>query len=83
MTICFKFNFIHFKTFTELEFYVLQPRTTTAKATRYTKCLVSDFVSNAQSRALKKLKMDSNSRCGHDITKRDKKDLETMDPVRF
>ena len=28
----------------------------------YTKCLVSDVVSNAQNRALKKLKMDSNSR---------------------
>ena len=30
----------------------------------YTKCLVSDVVSNAQNRALKKLKMDSNSRYG-------------------
>ena len=40
----------------------------------YAKCLVSDVVSNAQNRALKKLKMDSNSRYspGH-IIKGDKK----------
>ena len=40
----------------------------------YTKCLVSDVVSNAQHRALKKLKMDSNSRYGPGhIKKGDKK----------
>ena len=45
----------------------------------YTKCLVSDVVSNAQNRALKKLKMDSNSRYspGH-IKKGDKKDIATI-----
>ena len=42
----------------------------------YTKCLVLDVISNAQNRALKKLKMDSNSRYspGH-IIKGDKKDI--------
>ena len=42
----------------------------------YTKCLVSDVVFNAQNRALKKLKMDSNSRyCLGHIIKSDKKDI--------
>ena len=47
----------------------------------YTKCLVSDVVSNAQNRALKKLKMDSNSRYspGH-IIKGDKKDVANHRP---
>ena len=47
----------------------------------YTKCLVSDVVSNAQNRALKKLKMDSNSRSdpGH-IIKGDKKDIANYRP---
>ena len=42
----------------------------------YTKCLVPDVFSNAQNRALKKLKMDSNPRYspGH-IIKGDKKDI--------
>ena len=31
----------------------------------YTKCLVSDVVSNAQNRAMKKQKIDSNPRYGH------------------
>ena len=45
----------------------------------YTKCLVPDVASNAQNRALKKLKMDSNSRYspGH-ITKG-----ETIGPIDF
>ena len=42
----------------------------------YTKYLVSDVVANAQNRALKKLKMDSNSRyCPGHIIKSDKKDI--------
>ena len=47
----------------------------------YTKCLVSDVVSNAQNRALKKLKMDSNYRYspGH-IIKGDKKDIVNYRP---
>ena len=47
----------------------------------YTKCLVSDVVSNAYNRALKKLKMDSNSRYspGH-IIKGDKKDIANYRP---
>ena len=47
----------------------------------YTKCLVSDVVSNAENRALKKLKMDSNSRYspGH-IVKGDKKDIANYRP---
>ena len=46
-----------------------------------TKCLVSDVVSNAQNRALKNLKMDSNSRYspGHIITG-DKKDIANYRP---
>ena len=47
----------------------------------YTKCLVSDVVSNAQNRALKKLKMDSNSRYGPGhIIKGDKKDIANYRP---
>ena len=47
----------------------------------YTKCLVSDVVSNAQNRALKKLKMDSNSRyCPDRIIKGDKKDIVNYRP---
>ena len=34
MTICFKFNFIYFKSFTGLEFYVLHSWTPTAKKTQ-------------------------------------------------
>ena len=47
----------------------------------YTKCLVSDVVSNTQNRALKKLKMDSNSRYdpGH-IIKGDKRDIAYYRP---
>ena len=47
----------------------------------YTKCLVSDVVSNAQNRALKKLKMDANSKLGrgHNI-KGDKKDIANYRP---
>ena len=47
----------------------------------YTKCLVSDVVSKTQNRALKKLKMDSNSRYspGH-IIKGDKKDIANYRP---
>ena len=42
----------------------------------YPKCLVSNVVSNAQNRALKKLKMDSNSIYGPGhIMKGDKKDI--------
>ena len=42
----------------------------------YTKCLVSDVVSNAQNRPLKKRKMDLNPRYGPgDIIKGDKKDI--------
>ena len=42
----------------------------------YTKCLASDVASNAQNRALKKLKMDSNSRYGPGhIIKGDKIDI--------
>ena len=50
----------------------------------YTKCLVPDVVSNAQNRALKKRKMDSNPRysLGH-IIKGDKKILQTIDPIHF
>ena len=47
----------------------------------YTKCLVSDVVCNAQNRALKKLKMDSNSRYGPShIIKGDKKDIANNRP---
>ena len=47
----------------------------------YTKCLVLDVVSNAQNRALKKLKMDSNSRYGPGhIIKGDKKDITNYRP---
>ena len=47
----------------------------------YTKCLVSDVISNAQNRALKKRKMDSNPRYnpGH-IIKGDKKDIANYKP---
>ena len=47
----------------------------------YTKRLVSDVVSNAQNRALKNLKMDSNSRYspGH-IIKGDQKDIANYRP---
>ena len=47
----------------------------------YTKCLISDVVSNAQNRELKKLKMDSNSRYsdGH-IIKGDEKDITNYRP---
>ena len=50
----------------------------------YTKCLVSDVVSNSQNRALKKRKIDSNPRCdpGH-IIKGDKKILQTIDPIHL
>ena len=50
----------------------------------YTKCLVSDVISNAQNRALKKWKMDSNPRYspGH-IIKGDKEILQTIDPIHF
>ena len=50
----------------------------------YTKCLVSDIVSNTQNRTLKKLKMDSNSKYspGH-IIKDDKKILQTIGPIDF
>ena len=42
----------------------------------YTKCLVSDVVSNAQNRALEKRRMDSNTRYGPGhIIKGDKKDI--------
>ena len=48
---------------------------------KYTKCLVSDVVSNAQNRTLKKLKMDSNSRYGPGhIIKGDKKDIANYRP---
>ena len=52
------------------------PRPQLQRQLNYTKCLVSDAVSNAQNRALKKLKMDSNSRSdpGH-IIKGDKKNI--------
>ena len=47
----------------------------------YTKSLVSDVVFNAQNRALKKLKMDSNSRyCPGHIIKGDKKDIANYRP---
>ena len=47
----------------------------------YKKCLVSDVVSNAQNRALKKLKMDSNARYSPDhIIKGDKKDIANYRP---
>ena len=81
MTICFKFNFIYFKSFTGLEFYALHPWTTTATATQLHKSLVSDVAFNAQNRALKKQKMDSNPRYGPDhIIKGDKKDIANYRP---
>ena len=47
----------------------------------YTKCLVSDVAFNAQNRALKKQKMDSNPRYGPDhIIKGDKKDIANYRP---
>ena len=47
----------------------------------YTKCLISDVVSNAQNRALKKLKMDSNSRYNDShIMKCDEKDIANYRP---
>ena len=47
----------------------------------YTKCLVSDVISNAQNRALKKRKMDSNPRyVPHHIIKGDKKDIADYRP---
>ena len=50
----------------------------------YTKCLVPDVASNAQNRALKKRKMDSNPRysLGH-IIKGDKKDIANYRPNSF
>ena len=50
----------------------------------YTKCLVSDVISSAQNRALKKRKMDSNHRYfpGH-IMKGVKKIWQTIDPIHF
>ena len=46
-----------------------------------TKCLVSDVVCNAQNRALKKLKMDSNSRYSHrHIITGDNKDITSYRP---
>ena len=57
------------------------PRPQLQRQLNYTKCLVSDAVSNAQNRALKKLKMDSNSRSdpGH-IIKGDKKNITNYRP---
>ena len=57
------------------------PGTQLQRQLSYTKCLVSDVVSNAQNRALKKMKMDSNSRYspGHTI-KGDKKDIANYRP---
>ena len=50
----------------------------------YTKCLVSDVVSNAQNRPLKKRKMNSNPRYGPgDIIKGDKKDIANYRPNSF
>ena len=47
----------------------------------YTKCLVSELVSDAQNRVLEKLKMDSNSRYGPGhIIKGDKKDISNYRP---
>ena len=47
----------------------------------HTKRLVSDVVSNVQNRALKKLKIDSNSGYGPGhIIKRDKKDIANYRP---
>ena len=47
----------------------------------YTECLVSDGISNAQNRALKKRKMDSNPRYGSGhIMKGDKKDIANYRP---
>ena len=47
----------------------------------YTKYLVSDVISNAQNRALKKRKMDSNPRyVPHHIIKGDKKDVADYRP---
>ena len=47
----------------------------------HTKRLVSDVVSNVQNRALKKLKIDSNSRYGPGhIIKGDKKDIANYRP---
>ena len=50
----------------------------------HTKRLVSDVVSNVQNRALKKLKMDSNTRYGPGhIVKGDKKDIANYRPTDF
>ena len=47
----------------------------------YTKCLISDVISNAQNRALKKRKMDSNPIYGPGhIMKVDKKDIANYIP---
>ena len=47
----------------------------------YTKCLVSDVASNAQNRALKKQKMDSNPRYGPGhIIKGEKNDIANYRP---
>ena len=50
------------KALQDLSFMPFTPGPQLQRQLNYAKCLVSDVVSNAQNRALKKLKMDSNSR---------------------
>ena len=78
MNICFKFNFI-LKSLQDLSSMRFTHGPQLQRQFNYTKCLVSNVVFNAQNRALKKLKMDSNSRyCpGHIITG-DKKDIAVI-----
>ena len=68
MTIWIKFNCIYFKSFTGLGFYVLHPWTLTADNSITQNVWFPDVLSNAQNRALKKRKLDSNPRYSPDTT---------------
>ena len=81
MTICFKFNFVILKALQGLSSTRITTGPQLQRQLNYTKCLVSDVASNAQNRALKKQKMDSNPRYGPDhIIKGDKKDIANYRP---
>ena len=69
-------SWIGLKALQDLSSMRFTPGSQLQRQLNYTKCLVLDVVSNAQNMALKKLKMDSNSRNspGH-IIKGDKKDI--------
>ena len=69
------------KALQDLRSMCFTPGTQLQRQLKYTKCLVSDVVSNGQNRTLKKLKMDSNSRYSPaHIIKGDKKDIANYRP---